>query len=77
MDLLSSLPSGRDIHSPPGPYKLPSLEEEELVRMRAPPGEDDFGPASDVDDSDEETTSAIPTRDLPSAVSEQSKSAYY
>ncbi|KAF5865204.1 hypothetical protein ETB97_004784 [Aspergillus alliaceus] len=70
-DLIANLPSGRDIHSPPAPYRLPSLGEEQLVRMRAPPTEDDFGPGSDIDDSEEEPTM---TRD---AVPERTDSAYY
>ncbi|KAJ5125012.1 uncharacterized protein N7515_008837 [Penicillium bovifimosum] len=37
--LLSNLPSGRDIHSPPAPYQPPSLDEDQLMRMRAPPDE--------------------------------------
>ncbi|EER23622.1 PalC, putative [Coccidioides posadasii C735 delta SOWgp] len=34
---LSNLPSGRDIHPPPGPYIPPLLDSEHLARMRAPP----------------------------------------
>ncbi|KAI9037440.1 pH-signaling protein PalC [Aspergillus affinis] len=54
-DLLANLPSGRDIHSAPVPYKLPSLDEDRLAGMRAPPAEDDFAPGSDVDDSEEDS----------------------
>ncbi|OJJ46196.1 hypothetical protein ASPZODRAFT_159753 [Penicilliopsis zonata CBS 506.65] len=50
--LLANLPSGRDIHSPPGPYKPPLLDEDQLVRMRAPPEEDNIRPESE--DSEEE-----------------------
>lgn len=32
----SKLPSGRDIHAPPGPYILPMLEPAELERLRGP-----------------------------------------
>ncbi|PYH93921.1 hypothetical protein BO71DRAFT_450370 [Aspergillus ellipticus CBS 707.79] len=71
-ELLANLPSGRDIHSPPAPYKIPSLDEDELVRMRAPPVEDESGPGSDVDDSDEELAAYVP-----GAVPERSDSAYY
>ncbi|KAJ5902620.1 hypothetical protein N7495_003148 [Penicillium taxi] len=56
--LLSNLPSGRDIHTPPAPYTPPSLDEEQLVRMRAPPDErDDLQFVNDPDDSDEEEES--------------------
>lgn len=53
--LLANLPSGRDIHSPPALYKPPSLDEDQLVRMRAPPEErEDLHYGSDPDDSDED-----------------------
>ncbi|KAL3260015.1 hypothetical protein ABHI18_004892 [Aspergillus niger] len=75
-DLLANLPSGRDIHSAPAPYKIHSLDEEQLVRMRAPPAEDDFGPGSDVEDSDEEAASVARVY-TPGTVPERSDSAYY
>lgn len=53
--LLSNLPSGRDIHSPPAPFTPPSLDEDELVRMRAPPEEDELFP-DNYPDSDDETS---------------------
>lgn len=55
-NLLSSLPSGRDIHVPPAPYKPQSLDEEQLIHMRAPPEDDEPLPGSDGEDSDEERT---------------------
>ncbi|KAJ5675226.1 uncharacterized protein N7477_005160 [Penicillium maclennaniae] len=77
--LLSNIPSGRDIHQTPVPYKPPSLEEDQLARMRAPPDEHQqlhFG--SDPDDSDEE---ALPEpRGPPGGFpdrSETASSAYY
>ncbi|CAI7655879.1 unnamed protein product [Penicillium viridicatum] len=51
--LLSNLPSGRDIHSPPAPYQPPSVDEDQLMRMRAPPDERDdvlFGSDDDSED---------------------------
>lgn len=66
--MLANLPSGRDIHSPPGPYKIPCLDEDQLVRMRAPPENDDFR-ADSEEDSDEDTT--------PGTYPERSESAYY
>ncbi|PWY89116.1 hypothetical protein BO70DRAFT_426782 [Aspergillus heteromorphus CBS 117.55] len=74
-ELLANLPSGRDIHSPPAPYKIPSLDEEQLVRMRAPPADDESGPGSDVDDSDEDPAS-VPRVYTPGTL-ERSDSAYY
>ena len=74
-DLLANLPSGRDIHAPPAAYKIPCLDEEQLVRMRAPPAEDEFGPGSE-DDSDEEPGSVARVF-TPGTVPERSESAYY
>jgi hypothetical protein len=55
--LLSNLPSGRDIHTAPAPYKPPSLDEDQLMHMRAPPNElEDVSFTNDPDDSDEEDT---------------------
>ena len=52
--LLSNLPSGRDIHSPPAPYQPPSLDEDQLMRMRAPPDDtDDIHFGSDDDSEDD------------------------
>ncbi|EEP76513.1 predicted protein [Uncinocarpus reesii 1704] len=48
---LSRLPSGRDIHPPPGPYVPPHLDADHLARMRAPPESPGF---ADVGDSSEE-----------------------
>lgn len=77
--LISNLPSGRDIHSPPAPYNPPLLEDDQLMRMRAPP-DDNFDQqlANDHDDSEEEyladarkTPGAFPDR------SQTSSSVYY
>ncbi|KKK24004.1 hypothetical protein ARAM_007369 [Aspergillus rambellii] len=74
-DLLASLPSGRDIHSPPPPYKLPALDEEHLVQMRAPPTEPELHGGSDLEESDGE---GVPGgRDTRGAVPERTDSAYY
>lgn len=72
-DLLNSLPSGRDIHSPPGAYKLPSLDDEQLAQMRAPP--DDTGSISG--DSDEEGDEGLEQPQTPGAYPERTDSAYY
>jgi hypothetical protein len=53
MSLLSNLPSGRDIHSAPQPYNPPALDEDQLIRMRAPPEDDEQLPAIE-DDSENE-----------------------
>lgn len=78
--LLSNLPSGRDIHSPPAPYKPPSLDEDQLVRMRAPPDEnEDLHFGSDPDDSEEDAVPAEargPPGSFPDR-SETATSTYY
>ena len=43
--------------------------------MRAPPGDDEFSPRSDVDDSDEET--AGDAKDGREVLPERSESVYY
>ncbi|KAK1142122.1 hypothetical protein N8T08_008206 [Aspergillus melleus] len=78
-DLLANLPSGRDIHSAPAPYKLPSLDEDRLAGMRAPPAEDDFAPGSDVEDSEEDSPRENPHSYTPGGLPERSESTstYY
>ncbi|PKY07157.1 hypothetical protein P168DRAFT_287655 [Aspergillus campestris IBT 28561] len=73
-DLLNSLPSGRDIHSPPGPYKLPALDDEQLAQMRAPP--DDTGSISGESD-EEEGDEGLGETHTPGAYPERTESAYY
>ncbi|KAK2764544.1 hypothetical protein FQN54_009239 [Arachnomyces sp. PD_36] len=49
--LLTTLPSGRDIHSPQS-YTPPSLGDSQLIRMRAPPEDDDNLPGAGDDGMD-------------------------
>ncbi|KAJ5766052.1 uncharacterized protein N7511_003668 [Penicillium nucicola] len=73
--LLSNLPSGRDIHSPPAPYQPPSLEEDQLIRMRAPSEErDDLQFGSD-DDSDEDAAQPSGGRAPPGGFPDRSATA--
>ncbi|PYH47985.1 pH-signaling protein PalC [Aspergillus saccharolyticus JOP 1030-1] len=78
-DLLANLPSGRDIHSPPGAYRIPALDEEQLVRMRAPPAEDEFGPGSDEESEDEPAVAGVGVSRVytPGSVPGRTDSAYY
>ncbi|KAL4920785.1 hypothetical protein BDW62DRAFT_220712 [Aspergillus aurantiobrunneus] len=73
-DYLASLPSGRDVLPPQPPYSLPSLDEEHLARMRAPPTELELSPGSDLEDSDVEIPAG---EDTPRAVPERTDSTYY
>lgn len=64
--VLATMPSGREIHTPT-PYIPPALEEDVLVRMRAPadgPGDVVFG--ADGDSSSEE--GAEEREELPGAL---------
>lgn len=77
--LLSNLPSGRDIHTPPAPYKPPSLDEGQLIHMRAPPEEhEDLHFGNDPDDSDEDVSPEPrgPPGGFPNR-SETASAAYY
>ncbi|KAJ5953016.1 uncharacterized protein N7479_011429 [Penicillium vulpinum] len=58
--LLSNLPSGRDIHSPPAPYQPPSLDQDQLMRMRAPPDEKHDIQVGSDDDSEDDAGRAPP-----------------
>lgn len=61
--VLATMPSGREIHTPK-PYVPPSLEEDVLVRMRAPAdGPGDVVCGADGDSSSEE--GAEERKDLP------------
>ncbi|KAL4806340.1 hypothetical protein BDV18DRAFT_139281 [Aspergillus unguis] len=75
-DYLANLPSGRDVLPSQPPYSLPSLDEEHLMRMRAPPTELELSPGSDPEDSDVESPVA---RDIgtPGTFPERTDSAYY
>ncbi|CAG8207332.1 unnamed protein product [Penicillium salamii] len=52
--LLSNLPSGRDIHSPPAPYQPPYLDNDQMMRMQAIPDESDDVNFGNDDDSEDE-----------------------
>ncbi|CAI7595002.1 hypothetical protein N7533_011811 [Penicillium manginii] len=70
--LLANLPSGRDIHTPPAPYTPPSIDTDQLLRMRAPPDEhQDLHFGSD-DDSEEE---ASPTPGPPGGFPDRAQTA--
>ncbi|RDW74573.1 pH-signaling protein PalC [Aspergillus mulundensis] len=75
-DYVTNLPSGRDVLPPQPPYALPSLDEEHLSRMRAPPTELELSPGSDIEDSDVESPVARDTH-TPGAFPERTDSAYY
>lgn len=47
------MPSGREYHTP-RPYVIPALEEDAIVRMRAPPDPSDAGFNGEEDDSEDD-----------------------
>lgn len=61
--LLNTLPSGRDIHSPQS-YTPPTLDDHQLIRLRAPPEDDDRLPGAGDDgmdsSSDDDEVSGTP-----------------
>ncbi len=50
---MASMPSGREIHSPK-PFVVPTLDEDVLSRMRAPPSPNEALYRGDVTDSEED-----------------------
>ena len=51
--LLASMPSGREYHTPKM-FVIPALEEESIIRMRAPPDAGDGFEGEEEDSADEE-----------------------
>ncbi|KAI1907434.1 hypothetical protein LOZ61_006127 [Ophidiomyces ophidiicola] len=52
---LSSLPSGRDIHTPPSPYVPPKLDSDQIMRLRGPPDSPEPTNEDESSDSEKET----------------------
>ena len=57
--LLSTMPSGREYHTPK-PYIIPALQEDAIVRMRAPPDPGDVFEGEEDDSADEEERAGQP-----------------
>lgn len=77
------MPSGREYHSPK-PFKPPTLDEDEVVKMRAPPDLSELSLERGDDDSDDEDVASggrnEPTGAFPGTAGEYSRSgssAYY
>ncbi|CRG91741.1 pH-response regulator protein palC [Talaromyces islandicus] len=80
--LLANMPSGRDIHRPPGPYTPPSLDSAQLARMRVPPdeAEQELAGLAAEDDSDEEISPSgerVPPGTFPGTKSATAESDYF
>lgn len=79
VDLLTTMPSGREYHYPK-PYQTPSLDEEVIARMRAPADPTDVAFQSNGGDSDsDDETRPEPVGAFPGTKADypQSSSAYY
>ncbi|KAF2442081.1 pH-response regulator protein palC [Karstenula rhodostoma CBS 690.94] len=76
--LLSTMPSGREYHTPK-PYIIPTLEEDAIIRMRAPPDPGDAFEGEEDDSADEdERAAAAPVGAFPGTKAEYSAgSSYY
>jgi hypothetical protein len=74
------MPSGREYHSPK-PYEPPSLQEDVLARMRAPPEPSDlkvYGDEVDSADESDEQNLAEPPGAFPGSKADYvSNSTYY
>jgi hypothetical protein len=72
---LSSMPSGREYHTTKM-YVIPALDEDALVRMRAPPDPSDTFKGDEDDSADEDERSA-PTGAFPGTKSDYAASSSY
>ncbi|KAL4771585.1 pH-response regulator protein palC [Aspergillus nidulans var. acristatus] len=75
-DYVANLPSGRDVLPPQPPYTPPSLDEERLFQMRAPPTELELISGSDAGDSDFESPAAGDAH-TPGTFPARADNAYY
>ncbi|KAF2118539.1 pH-response regulator protein-like protein palC [Lophiotrema nucula] len=75
--LLASMPSGREFHRPE-PFIAPALEEDVIIRMRAPPDPGDTGFEGEENDStDDEARVEAPAGAFPGTKAEYSGGASY
>ncbi|KAJ4345589.1 uncharacterized protein N0V89_011722 [Didymosphaeria variabile] len=75
--LLSAMPSGREYHTPK-PYIIPTLEEDAIIRMRAPPDPGDAFEGEEDDSADEDERSAgAPVGAFPGTKAEYSANTSY
>lgn len=77
-ELISAMPSGREYHTPK-PYIIPTLQEDAIIRMRAPPDPGEpFEGEEDSADEDERTAAAAPVGAFPGTKAEYAAgSSYY
>ena len=75
---LSSMPSGREYHSP-SPYQIPALDEDVLARMRVPPDASELAFQGGEGDSESDEESRLePIGAFPGTKGEYSgTSSYY
>lgn len=72
------MPSGREYHTPK-PYIIPTLEEDAIIRMRAPPDPGDVfeGDEDDSADEDERSAATAPVGAFPGTKADYSGGTSY
>jgi hypothetical protein len=74
--LVANMPSGREYHTPK-PYEVPTLDEEVIARMRAPPDPRDLKYNEADDDSNPEIDAAEPVGAFPGTREQYSGTGSY
>ena len=74
--LFANMPSGREYHSPK-PYQVPSLDEQTLARMRAPPEPNDDTFRGLEDDSGDEEDAGTPVGAFPGTKNNYANNSVY
>lgn len=70
------MPSGREYHTLK-PFNVPALDEDIIVRMRAPPDPGDTAFAGEEEDSDDDQSKMSPVGAFPGTKGEYSGSTSY
>ena len=74
----ANMPSGREYHTPK-PFQVPTLDEDVIAQMRAPPDPNDLAYQNVEDDSDAEESQSDPVGAFPGTRDQYSgsTSSYY
>ncbi|KAF2874901.1 pH-response regulator protein palC [Massariosphaeria phaeospora] len=74
--LIASMPSGREYHTPKM-YAIPALEEDAIIRMRAPPDPGDAFEGEEDDSAEEDERTEAPVGAFPGAKTEYAAGTSY
>jgi hypothetical protein len=74
--LLASMPSGREYHAPKM-FVVPALEEDAIIRMRAPPDPGEIFEGEEEDSADEDGRTPGPAGAFPGTKAEYSANTSY